>query len=297
VLWLAVVSKPKPLIVSVVALAARRNATLARTTGLIVAICTPEPLPTLLLVTTAVRLPAEVGLVENVTVSAVAVAAVTVPTAPLLKTTVLCEAIRSKPKPLIVTLDAFAARFTTLLVTTGETVATGVAAPLVIELDVTIAVRVPALLGFVEKVTVSVVEVAAVTVPTALSLKATVLLAAVVSKPKPLMVIVVAFAATLEVLVVTTGVTDATWTAAPLVMLFEVTTADRLPTDVGFVEKVTVSEVAVADDTVPTAPLLKTTVLWFAVVSKPIPTIVTVEALAASRSPLFAKTTGVTEAI
>ncbi len=37
----------------------------------------------------AVRLPAVVGLVENVTVSAVAVAAVTVPTAPSLKVTVL----------------------------------------------------------------------------------------------------------------------------------------------------------------------------------------------------------------
>jgi hypothetical protein len=47
------------------------------------------PLARLLVVTMAVRVPAEVGLVEKVTVSEVAVAEVTVPTAPLLKTTVL----------------------------------------------------------------------------------------------------------------------------------------------------------------------------------------------------------------
>lgn len=56
-------------------------------------------------VTTAVRLPAEAGFVENVTVSDVDVAAVTVPTAPLLKTTELLEAVASKPKPSIVIVD------------------------------------------------------------------------------------------------------------------------------------------------------------------------------------------------
>ena len=60
--------------------------------------------------TTAVRLPTAVGSVENVTVSEVAVAAVTVPTAPSLKVTVLLPAVGSKPKPLIVSVVALAAR-------------------------------------------------------------------------------------------------------------------------------------------------------------------------------------------
>ena len=54
-----------------------------------------------------------------------------------------------------------------------------------------------------------------------------------------------------------------------------------LPTVVGLVEKLTVSEVAVAEVTVPTAPLLKTTVLLPGVVSKPKPAMVSVVALAA----------------
>jgi hypothetical protein len=51
-----------------------------------------------------------------------------------------------------------------------------------------------------------------------------------------------------------------------------ITTAFKVPA-VGFVEKVTVSKVAVAADTVPTAPESKTTELFPAVVSKPRPTI------------------------
>ena len=47
----------------------------------------------------AVRLPAVVGVVENVTVSAVEVAAVTAPTAPSLKVTVSEAAVGSKPEP------------------------------------------------------------------------------------------------------------------------------------------------------------------------------------------------------
>ena len=74
--------------------------------------------------TTAVRLPRAAGLVENVTVSAVAEAEVTVPTAPLLNTTVLLPATVVNPKPLIVTIVALIARLTVLLVTTGVTVAT-----------------------------------------------------------------------------------------------------------------------------------------------------------------------------
>ncbi len=81
----------------------------------------------------------------------------------------------------------------------------------------TTAVKLPAVAGRVEKVTVKDVFVADVTVPTALLLKTTVLLAGSRSKPNPLMVTVVEFAASEAVLPVTTGVTVATWTAVPLV--------------------------------------------------------------------------------
>ena len=60
-------------------------------------------------------------------------------------------------------------------------------------------------LGFVEKVTVNWVAVALVTVPTALLLKVTVLLAAVVSNPVPAMVMVLALIARLLVFNVTIG--------------------------------------------------------------------------------------------
>lgn len=75
---------------------------------------------------------------------------------------------------------------------------------------VTIANKSPATFGDVDKVTVKLVAVAAETVPTATPSKSTVLLAAVVSKPKPLMVIVVALAAKVAVLLVITGMTFAT---------------------------------------------------------------------------------------
>ena len=75
-------------------------------------------------VTVAVRLPAVVGRVENVTVRVVSVAAVTVPTAPLLKTTVLREATGSNANPRMVIVVWLAARLMVLLVTTGMTVAT-----------------------------------------------------------------------------------------------------------------------------------------------------------------------------
>src|ERR1700719_2132466 len=104
--------------VSVVALAARL-AVLLVTTGVTLATCTAAPLLTPSVVTTAVRLPAVVGLVEKVTVSEVAVAAVTAPTAPLLKTIVLLPGVVSKPEPLIVTMAALAARLAVLLVTVG----------------------------------------------------------------------------------------------------------------------------------------------------------------------------------
>jgi hypothetical protein len=60
----------------------------------------------LLVVTTAVRLPAVVGLVDSVTVRDVAVVVVTVPAAPLLKTTVFRLATGSNPRPLMVKVVA-----------------------------------------------------------------------------------------------------------------------------------------------------------------------------------------------
>lgn len=74
--------------------------------------------------TTAVRLPADVGLVENVTVNEVAVAAETVPTAPLLKVTVLLAAVVLKPVPAIVIVAELAARFDVAFVTVGVSLAT-----------------------------------------------------------------------------------------------------------------------------------------------------------------------------
>lgn len=72
-----------------------------------------------MVVTVPVKLPTDAGFFESVTVRTVAVAVVTAPTAPLLSVTVLLAAVVSKPNPLIVKVDAFAARFEMLAVTTG----------------------------------------------------------------------------------------------------------------------------------------------------------------------------------
>src|SRR5207248_1198434 len=146
--------------------------------------------------------------------------------------------------PLMVIVDAVRARFAVLPVTTGVTVATCTGAVLATPLLVTVAVRLPAVAGLVENVTVSEVAVAAVTVPTAPPLKVTELFAAVGSKPKPLMVTLAALAARFVVRLVTTGRTVATWTALPLDRVSVVTVAVRLPSDVGLLENVTVSEIA-----------------------------------------------------
>lgn len=76
-----------------------------------------------MVVTTAVRLPAE-GLVENVTVKDVSVAAVTVPIAPLLNSTLLLAAVVLKPVPAIVTVVAEFDKLLLSLVTDGVTRAT-----------------------------------------------------------------------------------------------------------------------------------------------------------------------------
>jgi hypothetical protein len=171
------------------------------------------------------------------------------------------------------------------------------AAPLLRLLLVTIAFSSPAFAGFVLNVTVSEVAVATVTVPTAPLLKTTVLLAAVVEKPNPSMVTVNASAARGEVLLVTTGTTEDTCTAVPLLRPLVTTIAVRLPAVAGAVVRLTVSRVAVADVTVPAAPLLNVTTLFAAVVENPIPVIVMVVAFASSRAVVFAVTTGMTEAI
>ena len=189
---------------------AAKPSVIAVTTGITVATCTAEAVLSALDVTLAVMLPTVAGNVEKVTVSAVAVAAVTEPTAPLLKVTLLSSGVVLKPKPLMISVAALAAMLVVLLVTTGLTVATLIGAPLLALLVVTTTVKSSAEAGLVEKVTVNDVAVAAVTVPTALSLNTTVLLAAVVSKPEPLMVSVVALANRSAELVVTTGITVAT---------------------------------------------------------------------------------------
>ena len=108
------------------------------------------------------------------------------------------------------------------------------------------AVRFPAV-RTPEKVTVKVVAVAAVTVPVTPLLNTTVLLLGVAeSKPNPLMVNVAVVSNKLAVLLVTTGTTFATASAVPLVTVLVVTTAVKLPSEVGFVVNRTVSEVAVA---------------------------------------------------
>ena len=247
-----------------------------------------------MVVTIAVNVPALVGLVLKVTVSAVAVAAVTVPTALLLKTMLLLPGVVENPTPLMVTVVKFAANDASLLVTTGLTVATVTLVPIAMPFTLTVAVRVPAV-GLVENVTVSALAVAEVTEPTAPLLNVTVLLPAEMSKPKPFIVSVVSSAARLAELLVTPPVTVATCTAAPLENAFVVTTAVKFPSEVGFTAKVTVNAVAVALVTVPIAPLLKTTLFRDAVVSKPNPAITICEALIAKFDVLLV-TTGLTVA-
>jgi len=164
-------------------------------------------------------------------------------------------------------------------------------------LVVTIAVRLPLDVGRVDNVTVSDVDVAAVTVPTAPLLKTIVLRDGVGSKAKPVIVSTLALAARAVLLTSIDATTVATCTEFPLPTALVVTTADRPPTVVGRVESDTDSVVAVADVTVPTASLLNTTVLFPAVVSKPIPMIVRVLELAERMFPSFARTTGATDAI
>ena len=122
VLLAAVALKPAPLMVTVAAF----GAMLAMLLVMLIptaATWTAAPLAMPLVVTVAVRLPAD-GLTENATVRAVAVAAVTSPTAPLLKVTELLSAVVEKPIPSIVMVESLGERLDVLWVTIGETVAT-----------------------------------------------------------------------------------------------------------------------------------------------------------------------------
>ena len=86
----------------------------------------------------------------------------------------------------------------------------------------------------------------------------------------------------------------ATCTGLPLLIVFVVTTAVRLPRD-GVVLKVTNNWVAVALVTVP-VPLLKATVLLAVMVLNPVPSMVKVVAVT-SRSLVFTVTEGATVAV
>lgn len=294
VLFAAVGSKLLPVIVSVVALAEML---------LIVGVTTGDTVATAVaallkrdVVTTAFSGPAMFGNAANVMLSDVDVAAVIIPTAPLLKLNELLVIVESKPKPAMVRVVVPAANAVVLDVTVGTTRATCTALPLLRLLVVTMAVRFPTLDGLVDNVKVNKLAVAAVTVPTTPLLKATVLLAAVVENPNPLIVIVAEFAPRFAVLLVMTGTTLAICTGFPLAREFVVTTAVRLPAAVGRVDNVTVRVLCVAEVTVPTAPLLKTTRLRDATGSKANPLIVTVLLLAA-RLPVLLVTTGMIVAI
>ena len=111
------------MIVKVVSSPARLAALLV-TPPVTLATCNAVPLENEFVVTTAVKFPSEVGLTAKVTVNAVDVAFVTVPIAPLLKATLLREAVVSNPKPLMTIVDALMAMLAVLVVTTGFTVAT-----------------------------------------------------------------------------------------------------------------------------------------------------------------------------
>ena len=233
----------------------------------------------------AVKLPSEVGCVENATVNCVAVADVTFPTAPELNWTVLSDAVVEKFVPEITSVGAFCESDAVLTVTVGggTIVATCTAAPLVPRLDVTTTVRLPVAVGCVVNCTVNCVAVAAVTVPAAPRFNTTELLATIVAKLVPVMITVGAFCARLVVFSVTVGggTTVATWVTVEVPPKTE-TVAFNTPVALGCVENVTVNCVAVAAVTVPTAPSVVNVIELFAgVVEKFVPVMTNVGAFCA----------------
>ena len=162
-----------------------------------------------LVVTMAVKLPTPTGLVVNETVREVAVAESTVPTAPLLNTTVLFEFVVLNPNPRMTIEPELAPSDSVLNVTAGITFATCVDT-LARALVVTVAFNAPTVDVLVVNVTDNVVAVEEVTVPTAPLVNETVFSEAFVLKPNPLIVSVVVFAANAAVLLVITGISVAT---------------------------------------------------------------------------------------
>ena len=241
-------------------------------------------------VTLAVREPRD-SVPPSVTVSWVAVAAVTV-AVPELKTTVLLAAVVEKLVPAMSICVALIARFEALKVTVGAaTMVATCTAPVDPPKTVTLAVREPRD-SVPPSVTVSWVAVAAVTVAVP-ELKTTVLLAAVVEKLVPATRRLVALLiARLVEFNVTVGAATmvATCTAVPLEPPLEVTTAVRDPKDC-VPPSVTVSCVAVAAVTV-AVPELKTTVLLAVVVEKPVPAMRRLAALLIARLVAFNVTAG-----
>ena len=204
-----VVSNPVPVMVTDVSVTIRLVVT-AVTTGAIFATWTAAPLPTPLVVTNAFMLPPAVGAVLMSTVKLVAVAAETVPIAPLSnKTILLAGVVALNPKPLMVNVEPLTPMLAVLLVITGMIVATCGLEPFEMEFVVTDAVKLPTDVGLVVYVTVRRVAVAVVTLPTAPLLNVTTFRDAVVSNPKPLISMVDALKPTPAVLPVTTGITDA----------------------------------------------------------------------------------------
>ena len=289
-LFPAVVEKPKPLIVRVVAVVQvpGKLVVCGVIAGITVATCTAVPLLTLDDLTVVVSVPA----VRFVTATSswFADTTVTVPAVPPVKVTVVPVV---KPKPLMVKIWAvvpLATRLTLPEDTTGATVVTCTAAPLLTLSVPTEALRiVPTArpLRPLRPVTVNWVGVAAVTVPVTPPLKVARLFPGVVlSKPTPLMVMVVALTPTIAVVdEVTTGVTVATCTPVVLLWPLLVTVASRFPPiNVPFRPTVNVVAVAAVTVAVPVKPLLKLTELFVPtgdVVEKPKPWMVTVVTLAA----------------
>ena len=290
VLLAAVVEKLVPAMSICVALIARFEA-LKVTVGAatMVATCT-APVDPPKTVTLAVREPRD-SVPPSVTVSWVAVAAVTV-AVPELKTTVLLAAVVEKLVPAMSICVALIARFEALKVTVGAaTMVATCTAPVDPPKTVTLAVREPRD-SVPPSVTVSWVAVAAVTVAVP-ELKTTVLLAAVVEKLVPATRRLVALLiARLVEFNVTVGAATmvATCTAVPLEPPLEVTTAVRDPKDC-VPPSVTVSCVAVAAVTV-AVPELKTTVLLAVVVEKPVPAMRRLAALLIARLVAFNVTAG-----
>lgn len=164
--------------------------------------------------TIAVRLPA-LGLVLIVTVSDVAVDAVTAPTAPLLNVTAFCPGVVLNPVPVTVMVAAFAEMLELTAVTVGAvevatTCASWTAVPLEIPFAVTEPISVPTAVGLLVSRTVREVVEAAVTRPTGTPVNVTVSLVISGLNPKPLMTKLVPLSEKLLVLVVTTGLMVAT---------------------------------------------------------------------------------------